>query len=60
MSKNQEIIEFGDLMFKIMKSGFYQANLKRKKSIKTLNLSFLYKIVPHLPKNAIIISICFR
>ena len=49
-------MEFGDLLLKIMKSGFYYANLKQKKSIKILNL-FFNKIMACFAQIVIIILI---
>ena len=43
------------LIFKIMKSIFYQTKMKQKKSIKIFKISFKYNSTIKLPKNAIII-----
>ena len=44
-------------MFKIMKSGFYYTNPKRKKTIRPFNQLFKYNVTIKWPKNTIIILV---
>ena len=58
-SENQTSSNLEILMFKIMKSGFYYTNPKRKKSIKPLKVLFKYKFTIKSPKNAIMSMVFF-
>ena len=57
--KTQEIMEFGILVFKIMKSGFNCTNLEKINSRKLLNLLFQHISPINDLTNATIVPIVF-